>query len=82
LGNLALVDYKANESMGNLDFGAKLPVLAAQAEKYKLLGDIVSHSRWSGDIIALRTKTLRDFVWRQLALPNPRVVRQEALRAP
>ena len=72
LGNLALIDFKANEGMGNGDFGAKLPVLSAQAGKYKLLADIVAQSNWSAGMIAARTKRLSAFVWRELQLPEPR----------
>lgn len=76
LGNLALLDYKANETMGNGDFGAKLPVLIAQAEKYKLLADIVAQTSWTAQIIAARTKKLQDFVWTELQLPQPRTRRE------
>ena len=72
LGNLALIDYKANEGMGNGDFGAKLPVLIAQSAKYKLLADIVAQSSWSAELIAARTKQLSDFVWCELQLPDAR----------
>ena len=63
LGNLALVDYKANEAMGNVDFTAKLPVLSAQAEKYKLLADIVAQSNWSADFVGTRSKALSEFAF-------------------
>jgi hypothetical protein len=76
LGNLALMDYKANEGMGNADFMAKLSVLSAQAAKYKLLADVVNQSRWNADIIGARTKRLCDFVWRELQLPPPRTPRR------
>ena len=72
LGNLALIDYKANESMGNGGFTAKLPVLKAQAEKYKLLADIVDQSGWSTAAIVARSKRLSALVWAQLQLPPPR----------
>lgn len=77
LGNLAVADYKANEGMGNGDFSAKLPVLKNQANKYKLLADIVSEETWNADKIAARTKRLFDFVWEELQLPPPRTPRQD-----
>jgi hypothetical protein len=78
LGNLALMDYKANEGMGNAEFMAKLSVLSAQAGKYKLLSDVVNQSSWTGDIISARTKRLCDYVWRELQLPPPRTPRRPA----
>ncbi|MES1199388.1 MAG: DUF262 domain-containing protein [Pseudomonadota bacterium] len=72
LGNLAVLEYKVNEGMGNADFAQKLPRLKEQAPKYKLLADVVSHKTWTGDLIAARTKTLSEFVWRELQLPAPR----------
>lgn len=76
LGNLVLMDFRANEGMGNADFLAKLPVLMAQAEKFKLLAGVVDQPAWTADIIAARTKRLCDFVWSELQLPEPRTPRQ------
>ncbi|HVY85051.1 MAG TPA: DUF262 domain-containing HNH endonuclease family protein [Caulobacterales bacterium] len=72
LGNLAVIEYKANEGMGNADFAAKLPVLREQAQKFKLMGDVATHDAWTAEIIGARTKKLCDFVWRELQLPPPR----------
>jgi len=72
LGNLALADYRANEGMGNADFTQKLPTLKTQAQKYKLLSDIVAHDAWTAEVIAARTKRLGELAWRELALPPPR----------
>lgn len=74
-GNLALADYKANEGMGNADFGQKLPVLKAQAQKFKLLEDVVSEPVWNSERIAARTKKLCAFVWENMQLPPPRMPR-------
>ena len=76
-GNLALADYKANEAMSNSDFEAKLPVLRAQAQKFKLLEDVVSEPVWNAERIAARTKRLCDFVWETMALPKPRAPRPQ-----
>ncbi|MGE0596603.1 MAG: DUF262 domain-containing HNH endonuclease family protein [Hyphomonadaceae bacterium] len=72
LGNLALIDYKANEDMGNADFAGKLPVLRAQASKYRLVADIAGERVWSTTVIAARTKRLSDLAWAALQLPPPR----------
>ena len=76
LGNLAVIDYKANEAMGNADFAAKLPTLKDQAEKFKLLEDVATRDGWSAEIIAERTRRLHDFTWRELQLPPPRTPRK------
>lgn len=73
LGNLALIDYKTNENMGNGDFATKLPVLRTQSAKYKTLADIADQKLWSTQIIAARTKRLCDYVWQELQLPPPRL---------
>jgi hypothetical protein len=72
LGNLVLTDYRANEGMGNAEFSDKLPTLKAQASKYKLLSDIVTHDEWSAPVIAARTKKLCDHAWDNLRLPAAR----------
>lgn len=72
LGNLAVMDYRANEGMGNGDFAAKLPVLRANAEKYRLIAEIAAQDVWTADLIAARTKRLCEYVWTELALPPPR----------
>ncbi len=77
LGNLALVDYKANEAMGNVDFDAKLPALTAQAQKYKTLSDVIVVSDWTAELIAARTRRLCDIVWRELELPEPRTPKRQ-----
>jgi Protein of unknown function DUF262/Protein of unknown function (DUF1524) len=76
LGNLAVMDFKANEAMGNADFAAKLPVLLAQAGKYKMLEDVATSPAWNAEAIAARTRRLCDFVWTTLDLPAPRAARQ------
>ncbi|MES1156183.1 MAG: DUF262 domain-containing HNH endonuclease family protein [Alphaproteobacteria bacterium] len=76
LGNLAIIDYKANEAMGNADFADKRPVLKEQAQKFKLLGEIAAQETWTADMIAERTRRLCDFVWRELQLPPPRTPRR------
>ncbi|HWA00146.1 MAG TPA: DUF262 domain-containing HNH endonuclease family protein [Caulobacterales bacterium] len=78
LGNLAVIEYRANEHMGNADFAAKLPVLREQAQKFKLLQGVAAHQSWTADIIAARTKTLCDFVWRELQLPAPRTPKAQS----